>query len=155
MRIGIIGAGKIGGSIAALLETCGFCQEVRLADNRPLDSLQTLPKSSSHTLDVTSRTALPAFVESCDVIVSAAPFYLNRTIASACADLERSYFDLTEDVETTNFVRELSQGRRARFMPQCGLAPGAINIIGSGLANSFSQTRTLEIRVAPLPLSAS
>ncbi len=47
MRIGIIGAGKIGGSIAALLETCGFCQEVRLADNRPLDSLQTLPKSSN------------------------------------------------------------------------------------------------------------
>src|ERR1700747_1067357 len=155
MRIGIIGAGKIGGSIAALLETCAFCDEVRLADNRPLDSLQSLPKSSSHTLDVTSRPALEAFVKSSDVIVSAAPFYLNKTIASTCADFDRSYFDLTEDVETTNFVRELSQGRRGTFMPQCGLAPGAINIIGSGIANSFKQTRSVEMRVGALPLSAS
>src|ERR1700751_6356482 len=155
MRIGIIGAGKIGGSIAALLETCAFCSEVRLADNRPLDSLQSLPKSSSQTLDVTSRPALQAFVESCDAIVSAAPFYLNKAIASTCAGLDRSYLDLTEDVETTNFVRELSQGRRGTFMPQCGLAPGAINIIGSGIANSFKQTRSLEMRVGALRLSAS
>jgi saccharopine dehydrogenase-like NADP-dependent oxidoreductase len=155
MRIGIIGAGKIGGSIAALLETCAFCDEVRLADNRSLDSLQSLPKCSSHTLDVASRPALEAFVESCDVIVSAAPFYLNKAIASTCAGLDRSYFDLTEDVETTNFVRELSEGRRGTFMPQCGLAPGAINIIGSGLANSFKQTRSVEMRVGALPLSAS
>jgi saccharopine dehydrogenase-like NADP-dependent oxidoreductase len=150
MRIGIIGAGKIGGSIAALLETCTFCDEVRLADNRPSDSLQSLPKSSSHTLDVTSCPALETFVESCDVIVSAAPFYLNKTIASSCA-----HFDLTEDVDTTNFVRELSEGRRGTFMPQCGLAPGAINIIASGLANSFKQTRSVEMRVGALPLSAS
>src|ERR1700740_2241672 len=155
MRIGIIGAGKIGGSIAALLETCAFCSEVRLADNRPLDSLQSLPKSSSQTLDVTSRPALQGFVESCDAVVSAAPFYLNKAIASACAHLDRSYFDLTEDVETTNFVRELSEGRRGTFMPQCGLAPGAINIIASGLAHSFKVVRSVEMRVGALPLSAS
>jgi saccharopine dehydrogenase-like NADP-dependent oxidoreductase len=155
MRIGVIGAGKIGGSIAALLETCGFCQEVCLADNRPLDGLQALPKSSNHVLDVKSATALEDFVRTCDAIVSAAPFYLNRRIAGVCAELDRSYFDLTEDVETTNHVRELSRGRQATFMPQCGLAPGAINIIASGLANSFKQTRTVEMRVGALPLSAS
>jgi saccharopine dehydrogenase-like NADP-dependent oxidoreductase len=155
MRIGIIGAGKIGGSIAALLETCDFCEEIWLADNRPLDGLQALPKSSNHILDVKSVTAVADFVRPCDAIVSAAPFYLNRTIASVCAELGRSYFDLTEDVETTNYVRGLSRGRQATFMPQCGLAPGAINIIASGLANSFKQTRTVEMRVGALPLSAS
>ena len=155
MRIGIIGAGKIGGSIAALLETCGFCREVWLADNRPLDGLQTLPKSSNHVLEVKSQLALRNFVESCEAIVSAAPFYLNRLIASACAAIDRSYFDLTEDVETTSYIRQLSEGRKATFMPQCGLAPGAINIIASGLANSFKQTRTVEMRVGALPLSAS
>src|SRR6202008_3221485 len=80
---------------------------------------------------------------------------LNKTIASACANLDRSYFDLTEDVETTNFVRELSEGRRGTFMPQCGLAPGAINIIGSGLAPSFKVVRSVEMRVGALPLTAS
>ena len=40
-------------------------------------------------------------------------------------------------------------------MPQCGLAPGAINIIGSGLAHSLKTIRSLEMRVGALPLSAS
>src|SRR5260221_1611766 len=49
----------------------------------------------------------------------------------------------------------MSQGRQASFMPQCGLAPGAINIIGSGIANSFKTIRSFEMRVGALPLSAS
>jgi hypothetical protein len=40
-------------------------------------------------------------------------------------------------------------------LPQCGLAPGAINIIGCGLAHSFKAVRSLEMRVGALPLSAS
>jgi saccharopine dehydrogenase-like NADP-dependent oxidoreductase len=40
-------------------------------------------------------------------------------------------------------------------MPQCGLAPGAINIIASGIANSFKTIRSIEMRVGALPLSAS
>jgi saccharopine dehydrogenase-like NADP-dependent oxidoreductase len=40
-------------------------------------------------------------------------------------------------------------------MPQCGLAPGAINIIASGLACSFKVVRSVEMRVGALPLSAS
>ena len=39
-------------------------------------------------------------------------------------------------------------------MPQCGLAPGAINIIASGLAHSFKVVRSVEMRVGALPLSA-
>src|SRR6202030_386482 len=66
-----------------------------------------------------------------------------------------SYFDLTEDVETANYVRSLAAESRSTFMPQCGLAPGAINIIASGLAHSFKVVRSVEMRVGSLPLSAS
>ena len=34
------------------------------------------------------------------------------------------YFDLTEDVETTEFIRSINS--KSILMPQCGLAPGAI-----------------------------
>lgn len=40
-------------------------------------------------------------------------------------------------------------------MPQCGLAPGVINIIGSSLAQEFPTIRSLELRVGALPLYAS
>ena len=82
------------------------------------------------------------------------PYYLNKTIAQACR-FGKSYFDLTEDVGTANFVRGLAAESRSTFMPQCGLAPGAINIIASGLAHSFKVVRSVEMRVGALPLSAS
>jgi saccharopine dehydrogenase-like NADP-dependent oxidoreductase len=155
MDVGIVGAGKIGESIATLLETCGFCERVRLGDNRPLEDVTGLEKTEFKQLDVTCPAELESFIADCDAVVSAAPYYLNKTIAEGCAKLETSYFDLTEDVETTNYVRGLSRKSRATFMPQCGLAPGAINIIASGIANSFKTIRSVEMRVGALPLSAS
>jgi saccharopine dehydrogenase-like NADP-dependent oxidoreductase len=154
MKVGIIGAGKIGVPIAALLERAEFCTEIRLADLRIMDELGASAKTSPHRLDVSSPDELARFVQNCDAVTSAAPFYLKKVIAKASACAGRSYFDLTEDVETTNFVRRRAEGQAATFMPQGGPAPGAINVIGSGLANSFKTVRTLEMRVGALPLSA-
>jgi saccharopine dehydrogenase-like NADP-dependent oxidoreductase len=155
MKIGIIGAGKVGVSIAALLEMSDFADAVVLGDSSPVDNLDELRKCSFHLFDVNSEPHLAVFVEECEAIVSAAPYYLNKKISMTCARLRRSYFDLTEDVGTTRFVRDLAEGSAATFMPQCGLAPGAINIIGSGLAHSFKTARSIEMRVGALPLSAS
>jgi len=156
MKIGIIGAGKVGATIATLLETCRFCAGVTLADSRADVNLKGLGKSKLRRLDVTRRTELAAYVRSVDAIVSAAPYFLNKSIAEACAKAGVSYFDLTEDVETTNFVRQLAGAkRRATFMPQCGLAPGAINIVGGSLASSLTAVRHCEMRVGALPLNAS
>ena len=156
MKIGIIGAGKVGGTIATLLESCKFCRSVALADVRSAIDLKGLKKSRFIPLDVKKAASLATFVKGVDVVVSAAPYFLNRTIAAACAAAEVSYFDLTEDVETTAFVQELAaQSTRATFMPQCGLAPGAINIVGGSLASSLHTVRNCEMRVGALPLNAS
>ncbi|HEX3444969.1 MAG TPA: hypothetical protein VHS80_09645, partial [Chthoniobacterales bacterium] len=70
MYVGIVGAGKIGGSIAALLETCGFCEGVRLGDSRPLEDITDLRKAEFRQLDVTQPAELEAFVFDCDAVVS-------------------------------------------------------------------------------------
>jgi saccharopine dehydrogenase-like NADP-dependent oxidoreductase len=155
MQIGILGAGKIGISIATLLEIAEFVDAVLLGDAQIVDHLDGLQKIRFQQIDIRSVDALRHFIQGCGAIVSAAPYYLNRLIANVCADAGRSYFDLTEDIETTSFVRGLAKGKNATFMPQCGLAPGAINIIGSGLAHSLKTIRSLEMRVGALPLSAS
>src|SRR5262245_45927205 len=109
MKIGILGAGKIGATIATLLESCDFCTAVMLGDERSNLKLGGLQKTSTRRLNVQRRAALDALVKRCDVIVSAAPYYLNRTIAEACAARRVSYFDLTEDVATTQFIRRLAR----------------------------------------------
>jgi saccharopine dehydrogenase-like NADP-dependent oxidoreductase len=155
IKIGILGAGKVGIAIAALLDIMRFVDSIILADVRSGENLDGLRKACFRKLDVLSEPELANFVSHCDAIVSAAPYYLNKTIALACARFGRSYFDLTEDVDTANFVRGLAAESRSTFMPQCGLAPGAINIIASGLAHSFKVVRSVEMRVGALPLSAS
>src|SRR5215211_4122014 len=99
---------------------------------------------------------LTIFVSQHDAVVNALPFHLNKTVASACAEAGRSYFDFSEDVQSSAFVRELAQGARGVvFVPQCGLAPGAVNIIGASLIASLDGARCLELRVGALPVSAN
>lgn len=156
MRIAILGAGKIGATIATLLESSDFCSAITLGDSR---ADARAPRRGRKTklvrVDVGRATQLDRFVRGHDAVVSAAPYYLNKTIASACAKRGIAYFDLTEDVDTTQFIRRLARGAKTTFMPQCGLAPGAINIIGAGVAAQFRRVRSLELRVGALPLYAS
>ncbi len=156
MKIGIIGAGKVGGTIATLLESCKFCGSVALGDVRANIDLKGLRKSRFVQVDVTKAAQLAMFTQGVDVIVSAAPYFLNKAIAGACAKAGVSYFDLTEDVATTAFVQQLARkAPKVTFMPQCGLAPGAINIVGGSLASSLTMVRNCEMRVGALPLNAS
>lgn len=155
MKIGILGAGKIGTTIATLLESSAFCTDILLGDNRGEASLPNRRKTRVQQLDFRNEGELDSFIRDRDAVVSAAPFFLNRKIAEACARCSVSYFDLTEDVETTEFIREVAKDASVVFMPQCGLAPGAINIIGGGLVSEFSAPRSLELRVGAIPLYAS
>jgi saccharopine dehydrogenase-like NADP-dependent oxidoreductase len=155
MKIGIVGAGKVGATIATLLESCKFCRSVALADVRAGIDLKGLRKSRFVHVDVKKPAPLAAFVREVDAVVSAAPYFLNKTVASACARAGASYFDLTEDVETTAFIQKLAARAKSTFMPQCGLAPGAINIVGGSLASSLQDVRNCEMRVGALPLNAS
>jgi len=156
MKIGIVGAGKIGTTIATLLESCDFCSAVMLGDQRTCMKPGRLRKTTAMRLNVHRRAALGAFVKRCDAIVSAAPYYLNRDIATACAERRVSYFDLTEDVATTKYIRQLARKTKGvTFMPQCGLAPGAINVVGGSLALTLDSVRSVEMRVGALPQFAS
>ena len=155
MKIAILGAGKVGTTIALMLKKSNFCSDLLIADIEPRQELKALGTIAFVTLDITDRPSLRKFIAGCDAVVSAAPFFLNRTIAEACAHEAVAYFDLTEDVETTTLIRTLAENAPVTFMPQCGLAPGAINIIGSSYAMMFKTVRSLDLRVGALPLYAS
>lgn len=101
--------------------------------------------------DVTDEAFMSKLMSNFDAVVSALPFYLNKTIAKIAHEKGLHYFDLTEDVDTTNYIRELSKTATSVMAPQCGLAPGFIGIIGAHLANDFEKLRDIELRVGALP----
>jgi saccharopine dehydrogenase-like NADP-dependent oxidoreductase len=155
MNIGILGAGKVGFTIATMLSSMDFCRKIVLADIRGDMAVNHLKKCRLKLFDFHNRTKLKRFMDELDAVVSAAPFYLNKTIADVCQEVGVAYFDLTEDVDTTQFIRQISVNADVVLMPQCGLAPGVINIIGGALGKQFPTVRYLELRVGALPLYAS
>ena len=103
------------------------------------------------TGDVTDVELMQKLIAGHDAVVSALPYFLNKTIAKIAHQLGKSYFDLTEDVETTRYIIGLSETATAVMAPQCGLAPGIIGIIGAHLAKDFGKLRSIEMRVGALP----
>ncbi|MDQ1745206.1 MAG: hypothetical protein QOE23_3545 [Pseudonocardiales bacterium] len=145
-EVRVVGLGKVGELVALLLSDSGF--SVTAYDARTRSDLPFACKE----LDVRDGAALRAALTGADAVVSCLPYNLNLGVAEAAHHIGVHYFDLTEDVPTTNRVLELaSDNPQAVYAPQCGLAPGLIGIVGSWLAKQFDQIRSIELKVGALP----
>jgi saccharopine dehydrogenase-like NADP-dependent oxidoreductase len=150
----LLGAGNIGVAIAELLQRSGD-YSVTVAD-RDDQRLTGMPEGvKTMVLDVTDRVALRRALTETQAVVSACPYFLNVPIAETARETNTHYFDLTEDVVTANRVRELAEGARTVFVPQCGLAPGFISIAAYDLAKKFEKLNRVRMRVGALPLFPS
>jgi len=150
-KVIIIGGGKIGATAAFMLHQHERF-EVTVCDVNPAlleksarDGIQTV------RADVQSDKELMSALESNDMVLSACPYFLNVKIAQAAKKTHTHYFDLTEDVATTNAIRSLADGADVSFMPQCGLAPGFISIAAYDLCKQFESLDTVRLRVGALP----
>jgi saccharopine dehydrogenase-like NADP-dependent oxidoreductase len=151
----LLGAGKIGRMIARLLIDTGD-YNVRVADVEPaaLSRVkQQTPAASVHQLDAESHEALLELMQGCRAVISALSFRHNPAVARAALEAGISYFDLTEDRETTAQVRAFAEQAKPGqvFVPQCGLAPGFISIVASHLIKRFEKLDTVRMRVGALP----
>ena len=155
----VIGGGKIGSVVAALLvdtpEAGGY--RVTVADRSP-DLLARIAADGGHNarlttlaLDVGDANALAAALHGRYAVLSAAPFHLTLQVARAAKAAGVHYLDLTEDVASTRAIRALAEGAATAFIPQCGLAPGFISIAAADLARGFDTLDSVRMRVGALP----
>ena len=101
--------------------------------------------------DIHDQALLEKTIPQFDAVVSCMPYNLNLSIALIAHAHAVHYFDLTEDVPTTDMIMQLSETAKAVMAPQCGLAPGLIGIIGANLSSRFTKLRDSELRVGALP----
>jgi saccharopine dehydrogenase-like NADP-dependent oxidoreductase len=157
-QILLLGSGIIGRMIARFLVGSGDYR-LRVADV-DADSLARLKEHVSvdtQVVDASKPEQLDKALSGCDAVISALSFHFNVGVAQAAARAGVSYFDLTEDVETSRRVREIAKTAKKGqiFMPQCGLAPGFISIVAHHLTKSFDKVDTVFMRVGALPLFPS
>jgi saccharopine dehydrogenase-like NADP-dependent oxidoreductase len=150
-RVAVLGAGQIGAIIAKMLAEQGH--EVVLADaSKAQLDLAANKLFQTEVVDAADLDAVKAFLAPRDIVVSACPYFLNKGIASAAVEMKTHYFDLTEDVATTAFIKEIGADADIALAPQCGLAPGFICVLGADMASRFDTLKTVKMRVGALPL---
>jgi saccharopine dehydrogenase-like NADP-dependent oxidoreductase len=154
-RVLILGAGKIGRTVAKLLSRTGdYDVTVADSDEAALARVeQKAPLAKLMALDVTDPASLRTALDNCEAVLSALSFHHNPAVAEAALDAGVSYFDLTEDVETTRRVRLVADraGPGQIFMPQCGLALGFVSVAGHDLTRHFETIQAVHMRVGALP----
>jgi len=152
-RVLVVGAGRVGRSLAHML---GREQdyEVRVCDADPGAAARVAAEvegAGHHDGDVSTAAELDRAMEGMDAVLSAAPFDANPPIAEAAKRCGLHYFDLTEDVAVTKFVKDLAEGAERAFVPQCGIAPGFVSLAGLHIIEQFDEVDTLTVRVGALP----
>lgn len=150
-HIAVLGAGQIGAVIAAMLAEQGH--RVTLADASPAQLASSAGRAfAAKVMNAADLAALRAFLDDQDIVVSACPYFLNKGVARVAVETGTHYFDLTEDVATTAYVKEIGEAAEVALVPQCGLAPGFICVLGADMATRFDTVKTIKMRVGALPL---
>lgn len=145
-KIVVLGVGGVGELAARLLHDSGFAV-TGVDTHKPKDPLPCDIVSAS----ATDEQALQAIFKDQDAVLSCLPYHLNKTVARQAAAQGLFYFDLTEDVPTTQLILELAETSPRLMAPQCGLAPGFVGIVGAHLAEQFDEIRSIKLRVGALP----
>jgi saccharopine dehydrogenase-like NADP-dependent oxidoreductase len=143
----VFGMGKVGSLVGILLskrfKVTGFDKNSPHYDHSlPFKVIQG---------DCTNKASLASLLQNFQAVVSCMPYNLNLLIAEIAHQKGIHYFDLTEDVPTTQAIRKMAETSTALMAPQCGLAPGLIGIIGADLCKKFDTLRDIELRVGALP----
>jgi saccharopine dehydrogenase-like NADP-dependent oxidoreductase len=156
-RILLLGGGKMGETITHFLSHTGeFDILVGDASAAARERVGRIKGVGTVDVEAGSTDAVAAILREHqrEAVISACSFDVNVAIATAALKSGASYFDLTEDVETTRAIKLLASSAKDKqiFMPQCGLAPGFVAIAAFDLARQFDSLDSLRLRVGALPI---
>lgn len=148
--IAVVGLGTVGTLAARLLLDSGFCVTGIDVNVPEAETPYTCIRC-----DVSDIDDLKVHLKGFQAVLSCLPYFLNKNLAQVAFENGLHYFDLTEDVATTRYIQDLSKNASAVMVPQCGLAPGLIAILGADLFSQFERVRSLKLRVGALPQNPS
>ena len=159
MRMLVLGAGLQGSACAYDLLQRVEVERVTLADLKPARLPPFLKKKQDKRLvtariDVKQSARLRRLMRGHDAVMNALPYYFNYSIAKAavaaglhCADLGGN----TEIVQKQKTLHAAAQKKHVSVIPDCGLAPGMVNIIAAEGIRRVGDAETVKIFVGGLP----
>ncbi len=161
MKLTVIGAGSIGAALAG--ELCRMTPEVsqvQVCDTharalRALHEHVQSPALRSFQLDVRDTAVLGPILRGTDCVVSCVPAELNPALARLCLDHGASFCDLGGNdalIEQELALDDEARAKSVWIVPNCGLAPGLVNILCLHGVAQFDRVHAAHLRVGDVPL---
>jgi lysine 6-dehydrogenase len=159
MRMLVLGAGLQGCACAYDLLQNPAVSQVSLADLKP-DSLPAFlagdwgGRLRSIRLDVTDPAAVRAAMQGHVAVMSAIPYYYNGATAKAAVEVGCHFSDLGGNTEIVFEQKKLDAAARAKrvsIIPDCGLAPGMVNILAAEGIRRLDRPERVKVYVGGLP----
>jgi lysine 6-dehydrogenase len=159
MRMLVLGAGLQGSACAYDLLQDKEVIEVRLADLHvghlpeflaPFSGPRLLPTP----VDVRDHEAVLGVMRECDAVMSAIPYYFNYDMARLAVEAGVHFCDLGGNTEIVFKQKELDGSARKKnitVVPDCGLAPGMVNILAEYGIQKLDTVESVKIFVGGLP----
>jgi len=159
MRMLVLGAGLQGSACAYDLLQNPDVKEVRLADLHT-DHLEHFlaPYSGDRLIftpvDVRDREAVLALMRQSDAAMSAIPYYFNFELAELAVEAGVHFSDLGGNTEIVFKQKTLDPAAKKKgitVIPDCGLAPGMVNILAEHGIRQLDTVESVRIFVGGLP----
>ena len=159
MKMLVLGAGLQGCACAYDLLLNPAVTQVTIADIRP-DNLPAWLTSEGGDrlrpvkLDVNDLGAVRKVMEGHVSVMSAIPYYYNGPMAKVAVEAGCNFSDLGGNTEIVFEQKKLDAAARAKgvsVIPDCGLAPGMVNILAAEGIRRLDRTDEVKIYVGGLP----
>lgn len=159
MRMLVLGAGLQGSACAYDLLQNPDVTQVRLADLhvdhipeflKPYSGERLIPTP----LDVRDHEAVRALMREADAVMSAIPYYFNGELAKLAVEVGTHFSDLGGNTEIVHQQKTLDAQAKAKgvtIIPDCGLAPGMVNILAEYGIKNLDSVDSVKIFVGGLP----
>ena len=161
MKVTVIGAGAIGSAIARDLVGRDNVTHVQVCDSharllQQLDKDLKSPKLRSFQVDVRDLRIMSSILNSSDVAIGAVVSTLNPKLARLCLDQKIHFCDLGGDDSTVHEILAMNDEAKRKsiwLVPNCGLAPGLVNVLSRTAIAEFDEVDTVRLRVGDVPLN--
>jgi lysine 6-dehydrogenase len=159
MRMLVLGAGLQGSACAYDLLQRPEVERVTLADLQPRRAAGFLTKKKNKRLvtarlDANSGPRLRKLMRGHDAVMNALPYYFNFAVAKAAVTMGRHCADLggnTEIVQKQKTLHAAAGKKHVSVIPDCGLAPGMVNIIAAEGIRRVGDAESVKIFVGGMP----
>ncbi len=159
MRLLVLGGGKQGSACALELARRDDVERVTVADLDVGDPPAFLApfvgsKVDLRSVDASDEGAVRSVMAEADAVACALPYYFNVDMTRIAIESGAHFCDLGGNTELVDRQKEMSEAAEAAgisVVPDCGLAPGMVNILAQGGIDALDDVDSVEIFVGGLP----